>query len=137
MEYEDPLACSEEPASCPYSETQKLMNTFLLNNSSICFNICVTSKSRSAKSSFSFMFPHQKPLCLSPLYVLHSAHLILNLICEKMHRISEIFVKFGLRFIIYRVSQEERTRLREGVPYVKLYRKPPQTPISKVERFRR
>jgi hypothetical protein len=28
--------------------------------------------------------------------------------------------------IIYRVSQEEGTKLREGVPYVKLYRKTPK-----------
>ena len=28
--------------------------------------------------------------------------------------------------IIYRVSQEERTKLREGVPYVKLYRYNPK-----------
>ena len=27
---------------------------------------------------------------------------------------------------LYRVLQEERTRLREGVPYVKLYRKTPK-----------
>ena len=27
-----------------------------------------------------------------------------------------------LFFLLYRVSQEERTKLREGVPYVKLYR---------------
>jgi hypothetical protein len=37
---------------------------------------------------------------------------------------------------IYRVSQKEGTKLREGVPYVKLYRKTPK-PISKVERFGR
>jgi hypothetical protein len=27
---------------------------------------------------------------------------------------------------IYRMSQEEGTKLREGIPYVKLYRKTPQ-----------
>jgi len=30
------------------------------------------------------------------------------------------------RVYIYRVSQEERTKLREGVPYVKLYRYNPK-----------
>jgi hypothetical protein len=30
-----------------------------------------------------------------------------------------------------------RDKIREGVPYVKLYRKTPKTPISKVERFGR
>jgi len=38
---------------------------------------------------------------------------------------------------VYRVSQEERTKLWEGVPYVKVYRYNPKTPISKVERLRR
>ena len=28
--------------------------------------------------------------------------------------------------VVYRVSQEERTKLREGVPYVKLYRYNPK-----------
>jgi len=28
---------------------------------------------------------------------------------------------YGNRVSIYRVSQEERAKLREGVPYVKLY----------------
>jgi len=38
---------------------------------------------------------------------------------------------------IYRVSQEECARLREIVPYVKVYRYNPKTPMSKVERLRR
>ena len=36
------------------------------------------------------------------------------------------WVVFLLPFYIYRVSQEERTKLREGVPYVKLYRYNPK-----------
>ena len=32
----------------------------------------------------------------------------------------------SLVILIYRVYQEERTKLREGVPYVKLYRKNPK-----------
>jgi hypothetical protein len=40
-------------------------------------------------------------------------------------------MKTGVHFsythaYIYRVSQEEETKLREGVPYVKLYRKTPK-----------
>ena len=38
-----------------------------------------------------------------------------------------IIVKvIGNNWLIYRVLQEERTRLREGVPYVKLNRKTPK-----------
>ena len=36
---------------------------------------------------------------------------------------------------IYRVSQEERTKLREGVPYVKLYRYNQKTPISNLNGY--
>jgi len=32
----------------------------------------------------------------------------------------------GIVTSLYRVSQEERTKLREGVPYVKLYRYNPE-----------
>ena len=34
--------------------------------------------------------------------------------------------KYIMNFMIYRVSQEERTKLREGVPYVKLFRYNPK-----------
>jgi len=37
---------------------------------------------------------------------------------------------------IYRVSQEERTKLREGVPYVKLYRYNPKHLCPKLNNFR-
>ena len=33
---------------------------------------------------------------------------------------------FYINVVIYRVSQEERAKLREGVPYVKLYRYNPK-----------
>ena len=45
--------------------------------------------------------------------------------------------KVYIYIYIYRVSQEECARLREGVPYVKVYRYNPKTPMSKVERLRR
>jgi len=37
---------------------------------------------------------------------------------------------------VYRVSQEERTTLREGVPYVKLYRYNPKHLCPKLNGFR-
>ena len=37
---------------------------------------------------------------------------------------------------IYRVSQEERTKLREGVPHVKLYRYNPKHLCPKLNGFR-
>jgi len=33
---------------------------------------------------------------------------------------------YNIHNLLYRVSQEERAKLREGVPYVKLYRYNPQ-----------
>ena len=38
--------------------------------------------------------------------------------------------------ILYRVSQEERTKLREGVPYVKVYRYNPKHLCPKLNGFR-
>jgi len=46
---------------------------------------------------------------------------------EVMHRKwSLICVYIGPVYNIYRMSQEERTKLREGVPYVKVYRYNPK-----------
>ena len=39
-------------------------------------------------------------------------------------------------YYVYRVSQEERTKLREGVPYVKLYRYNPKHLCPKLNGFR-
>ena len=41
-----------------------------------------------------------------------------------------------LREILYRLSQEERNKLREGVPYVKLYRYNPKHLCPKLNGFR-
>ena len=41
-----------------------------------------------------------------------------------------------LNYFIYRVSQEERTKLREGVPYVKVYRYNPKHLCPKLNGFR-
>ena len=40
--------------------------------------------------------------------------------------VNVIFGTNGLTLLIYRVSQEECARLREGVPYVKVYRYNPK-----------
>jgi len=49
---------------------------------------------------------------------------------KKMHKMSNIkFMNESLYItvlVLYRVSQEERAKLREGVPYVKLYRYNPK-----------
>ena len=37
-----------------------------------------------------------------------------------------VYIYIFIYLCIYRVSQEERTKLREGVPYVKLYRYNPK-----------
>jgi len=41
----------------------------------------------------------------------------------------------GLSETIYRVSQEECARLREGVPYVKVYRYNPKHPCPKLNGY--
>jgi len=41
----------------------------------------------------------------------------------------------SLKGFIYRVSQEERTKLREGVPYVKLYRYNPKQLYPKLNGY--
>jgi len=46
--------------------------------------------------------------------------------CDKEWNIFNSFVFDGVQNDIHRVSQEERTKLREGVPYVKLYRYNPK-----------
>ena len=37
-----------------------------------------------------------------------------------------VYIYIYIYIYIYRVSQEERTKLRDGVPYVKLYRYNPK-----------
>ena len=48
----------------------------------------------------------------------------------------ELHAYCNLVLPIYRVSQEERTKLREGVPYVKLYRYNPKHLCPKLNGFR-
>jgi len=47
-----------------------------------------------------------------------------------------MILSFLYKYSIYRVSQEERTKLREGVPYVKLYRYNPKHLCPKLNGFR-
>jgi hypothetical protein len=42
------------------------------------------------------------------------------------------YIYIYIYIYIYRVSKEEGTKLREGVPYVKLYRKTPKHPYPKL-----
>ena len=50
--------------------------------------------------------------------------------------ITEISNAVDIYIYIYRVSQEERAKLREGVPYVKLYRYNPKHLYPKLNGFR-
>ena len=61
-------------------------------------------------------------LCMSPDF--HMTYTILPVLSTESYLIFRvlIFIYVSFRIFIYRVSQEEGTKLREGVPYVKLYR---------------
>ena len=52
-------------------------------------------------------------------------------VCNGHHQVSTTTKKS-----LYRVSQEERTKLREGVPYVKLHRYNPKHLRPKLNGFR-
>ena len=43
-----------------------------------------------------------------------------------IHTYIRTYVRTYIHTYVYRVSQEERAKLREGVPYVKLYRYNPK-----------
>ena len=65
----------------------------------------------------------------------HIDNMKLLLLCILL--LSHSFIFFSVYFFnIYRVSQEERTKLREGVPYVKLYRYNPKHLCPKLNGFR-
>jgi hypothetical protein len=51
-----------------------------------------------------------------------------------LHVKYQLFLSDNIYIYIYRVSQEEGTKLREGVPYVKLYRKTPKHLYPKLYR---
>jgi hypothetical protein len=64
--------------------------------------------------------------------------IIYVLFSKKCHLFHTLIFSVKIMFFInhakniYRVSQEEGTKLREGVPYVKLYRKTPKHPYPKL-----
>jgi len=60
---------------------------------------------------------------------------ISNIIINIALLIGVIFMNILLRDYIYRVSQEERTKLREGVPYVKLYQYNPKNLCPKLNGY--
>jgi hypothetical protein len=49
--------------------------------------------------------------------------------------LSLMYACLNLINVIYRVEQKERTRLQEGVPYVKVYRKTPKHLYPKLNGF--
>ena len=78
------------------------------------------------------------PLSAHALHILQSGHEY-GTITDTLQLLKTC--KKGIRMncweTLYRVSQEEWIKFREGVPCVNLYRYNPKTPISKVERLRR
>jgi len=54
------------------------------------------------------------------IYVYYEANELCLITLFKILKNKKYFIR------LYRVSQEERTKLREGVPYVKLYRYNPK-----------
>jgi len=67
MGIEKLLTCSYELATCPYRESDQSstrLPSYLLK---IHFSIFLPSTFRSTKCSLSLKFPHQTPVCTSPL----------------------------------------------------------------------
>jgi len=75
------------------------------------------------------------------LFWIGTAHLLYNLVsvtisCLIIFYVNVWLTQFWILYIyIYRVSQEERTKLREGVPCVKLYRYNPKHVCPKLNGY--
>jgi len=72
-------------------------------------------------------------------YTMLSVEQLYNFQCNNMFRLRDVnhHNNIYIYIYIYSVSEGEYARLRENVPYVKVYRYSPKKPISKVERLRR
>jgi hypothetical protein len=62
MEPEGSSPHAQEPATSPYPDPDQAVYALQSYFSMIHFNIILPSKSRSSKSSLSFIFPNQNPL---------------------------------------------------------------------------
>jgi len=71
------------------------------------------------------------------LFTVHSALVYVIQVCRQLsNRTRMVLLESCLQTcMIYRVSQEERTKLREGVPYVKLYRYNPKHRCPKLNGY--
>jgi len=54
----------------------------------------------------------------------------------KIRKNESSYIEFKKKIDIYRVSHEERAKLREGVPYVELYRYNPKHLYPKLNSYR-
>ena len=69
------------------------------------------------------------------IYIQYIYEVSLPKSCICMYVCVYIYIYICVCIYIYRVSQEERTKLREGVPYVKLYRYNPKHLCPKLNGF--
>jgi hypothetical protein len=67
MEPRSSLPHSQEPATCPYSETHQSLPGFPYHFFNTHFNIIFPSLSRCSKWSLSLRSPYQNPVCISPV----------------------------------------------------------------------
>ena len=75
------------------------------------------------------LFPNKKEFSCPSYYVYKKSFTIIRIVVAVLNKSQRKFhnhQNIKIFHTIYRVSQEECARLREGVPYVKLYRYNPK-----------